>query len=224
VTGITATNLDAPGDGPRVRAWIGLGGNLGDPADTLARAVGALAALPGVRPGAVSALYATRPVGVENQPQFTNAAAGLDVPAGPDPASGALALLVALKALERSFGRRPTARWGPRAIDLDLLLFGSSEIVVERAPASLSIDAARDLGRRPDRRLLIVPHPELHARLFALAPLADVAPALVPPGWQETIAQARDRRRGAEGPDAVRRIGTWDSSSRRWAPVERPEA
>ena len=90
----------------RIRAYVGLGANIGDAADTLAGAIPALAALPRVRLVAVSRLYATVPVGVTVQPEFRNAAVALDVPGGPDPVTGALALLVALKGLERAFGRR----------------------------------------------------------------------------------------------------------------------
>jgi 2-amino-4-hydroxy-6-hydroxymethyldihydropteridine diphosphokinase len=80
----------------RVRAYIGLGANIGDAADTLAAAIHTLAALPGVRLAGVSRLYATAPVGVTDQPEFRNAVVALDVPSGPDPVTGALALLVAL--------------------------------------------------------------------------------------------------------------------------------
>src|SRR3990172_10173030 len=97
-----------------VRAYVGLGANLGAPAATLKAGIAALAALPGVRLRGVSRLYATRPVGVEDQPEFRNAVAALDVPAGPDGAAGALALLAALKILEGAFGRKRRRRWGPR--------------------------------------------------------------------------------------------------------------
>ncbi len=116
----------------RARAYIGLGANIGDAAETLVGAVHALAALPGVRLAGVSRLYATTPVGVLDQPEFRNAVTALDVPGGPDPVTGALALLIALKGLERSFGRRDGPRWGPRALDLDLLIFGRHAIRAER--------------------------------------------------------------------------------------------
>ena len=90
----------------RVRAYVGLGANIGDASETLATGVRTLAVLPGVRLHAVSRLYVTRPVGVEDQPPFRNAVVALDVPAGPDRQTGAIALLVALKGLERAFGRR----------------------------------------------------------------------------------------------------------------------
>ena len=108
----------------RVTAAIGLGSNVGDPDAVLAAAVHALGALADVRLLAVSRLYATDPVGVTDQAEFRNAVVLLDVPAGPDPQTGAIALLVALKSLERSFGRLDRGRWGPREIDLDLLTAG----------------------------------------------------------------------------------------------------
>ena len=77
----------------RVRAYVGLGANLGDAAATLAAGVRSIAALPAVRLRAVSRLYATRPVGLVDQPDFMNAVAAIDVPAGNDPATGAVALL-----------------------------------------------------------------------------------------------------------------------------------
>ncbi|MGH2467579.1 MAG: 2-amino-4-hydroxy-6-hydroxymethyldihydropteridine diphosphokinase, partial [Candidatus Limnocylindrales bacterium] len=114
-----------------MRAYIGLGANLGDVPATLAAAVGALAALPGVRLRGVSSLSRSRPVGVLDQPDFHDAVVALDVPRGPDPAAGALALLTALKGLERAFGRRQRRPWGERELDLDLLVFGRHHIVVE---------------------------------------------------------------------------------------------
>jgi 7,8-dihydro-6-hydroxymethylpterin-pyrophosphokinase len=80
-----------------------------------------------------------------------------------------------------------------------------------------------EAGRSPDpakaTRLLEVPHPEVGRRLFVLAPLADLAPDLVPPGWSETIEQARARRESVEGASAVRAVASWDSALGRW--VER---
>jgi 2-amino-4-hydroxy-6-hydroxymethyldihydropteridine diphosphokinase len=197
----------------RVRAYVGLGANLGDAAETLARGVRGLAALPGVRLRAVSRLYATEPVGVVDQPAFRNAVVGLDVPAGPDAATGAVALLVALKQLERAFGRQERERWGPRELDLDLLVFGRARLELERPPAGLSLD------RGKADRLLIVPHRDAAERLFVLAPLADIAPGLVPPGWRETVATAAARRRIEEGEEAARPIATWDPAQGTWVPT-----
>lgn len=185
----------------RVRAYIGLGANVGDPRTNLERATTALAALPGVRLQAVSPLYRTRPVGVADQPDFYNAAVALDVPRGPDPETGALALLAALKSLERSLGRRQREHWGPREIDLDLLVFGRHRIGVSR----------------PDGRWLEVPHPHARERLFVLAPLADLAPGLRPPGWHQTVESARRRQSGIEGRDAVRFAGDWLPGREQWA-------
>jgi 2-amino-4-hydroxy-6-hydroxymethyldihydropteridine diphosphokinase len=193
----------------RVRAYVGLGANVGDAAGTLEAAVHALAALPGARLRGVSRLYATAPVGVTDQPEFRNAVVALDVPGGRRPADGAVALLVALKDLERGFGRRSRERWGPREVDLDLLVFGRHRIDVPRPPEGRSDEPPKAAAR------LTVPHVEAPDRLFVLAPLADLAPGLVPPGWGETVATARDRRLEAEGPAAVRVIARWDGD--RWA-------
>lgn len=175
----------------RVRSYIGLGANVGDPRTTLQRAVRALAALPGARLRGVSRLYRTTPVGLTDQPDFLNAALALDVPAGPDPQTGALALLEALKQLETALGRQARERWGPRELDLDLLVFGRHSIAVEG----------------PGGRWLQVPHPRAHERLFVLAPLADLAPGLRPPGWGESVASARRRREAVEGPAAAVAVG-----------------
>jgi 2-amino-4-hydroxy-6-hydroxymethyldihydropteridine diphosphokinase len=195
----------------QVRAYVGLGANVGDAPATLAAAVAALAALPDTRLAGVSRLYATKPVGVEDQPEFHNAVVALDVPAGPDPATGALALLVALKATEKAFGRRKRRRWGPRELDLDLLVFGRARLELERPKAGRSTDPAKAAG------LLVVPHRDAAERLFVLAPLSDLAPGLAPPGWGHTVDWARRRREAVEGTDAVRAIGDWDPARGRWA-------
>jgi 2-amino-4-hydroxy-6-hydroxymethyldihydropteridine diphosphokinase len=198
----------------QVRAYIGLGANLGDAEATLRAAVGALAALPGARLEGVSSLYRTKPVGVEDQPDFLNAAVALDVPTSPDPEASATGLLVRLKGLERDAGRRRRRRWGPRELDLDLLLFGERRISIERPPAARSVDA--DDAPANAARLLEVPHPSMQDRLFVLAPLADLAAGLVPPGWAETVDQARQRRFAAEGADAARLVGAWSDAARAW--------
>jgi 2-amino-4-hydroxy-6-hydroxymethyldihydropteridine diphosphokinase len=186
-----------------VRAYVGLGANVGDAAGTIAAAIHALAALPGVRLRGVSRLYVTAPVGGVEQADFHNAVVALDVPAGPDPDTGAIALLVALKVLERAFGRRERERWGPREVDLDLEVFGRHRIDVERPPEGRSDDPAK--ATLP----LVVPHREARHRLFVLAPLEDLAPGLVPPGWGETVATAAARQREREGEDAVRPVARW---------------
>jgi len=190
-----------------VRAYIGLGANIGDARRALTEAVAALAALPGARLRGVSRLYRTKPVGVEEQPDFLNAVVALDVPAGADAATGATALLVTLKDLEREFGRRKRQRWGPRELDLDLLLFGRARLAIERPPAGFPLSAALDPGAAA--RLLEVPHPSMADRLFVLAPLSDLAPRLVPPGWRTTVGSAARRRAIDEGTGAAVAVATW---------------
>lgn len=138
-------------------ACIGLGANLGDAAQTLRDAFQALAALPQATLRARSQLYSTPAWGNLDQPAFVNAAAVLEtrLPA-PD-------LLAALLEIERRFGRvrDPAVHWGPRALDLDVLLYGEQSI---------------------DLPQLQVPHPYLHERAFALLPLSEIAPDAIIPG------------------------------------------
>ena len=199
---------------PRTRAYIGLGANVGDAQATLTEAVAALGALPGARFRGISRLYRTIPVGVTDQPDFLNAVVAIDGPAGSDPASGATELLLALKELERRFGRRRRRRWGPRELDLDLLVFGRARLAIERPPQGVPLSAAVDPGAAS--RLLEVPHPAMSERLFVLAPLADLASGLVPPGWHETVLTAAGRRRAIEGPNAAVPIARWAGD--RWLP------
>ena len=150
-------------------------------------------------------VFATRPVGVVDQPDFLNAVVALDVPAGPGPESGAAALLLALKGLERAFGRQDRGRWGPRELDLDMLVFGRHRNHVERSSLARSDDPAR-----AGAKWLDVPHVAAGERLFVLAPLADLAPGLVPPGWGATVESRRRERVAIEGADAVQAVATWD--------------
>jgi 2-amino-4-hydroxy-6-hydroxymethyldihydropteridine diphosphokinase len=192
-----------------VRAYIGLGANVGEAQATLTAAVHALAALPRASLMGVSRLYVTAPVEVTDQPEFHNAVVALEVPEGPGQA-GPIALLLALKSIERAFGRQERFRYGPRELDLDLLLFGEAHMSVERPEEGRSPDPAKAT------RLLEVPHPEAGRRLFVLAPLADLAPDLVPPGWSESVESARARRESIEGASAVRAIAGWDGATGRW--------
>jgi 2-amino-4-hydroxy-6-hydroxymethyldihydropteridine diphosphokinase len=182
---------------PDVRAYVGLGANLGDLETTLAAAVQAIDATPGLRVRAVSPLYATRPVGPPGQPEYRNAVAALDVRTSGSPREAAVGHLLALKAIERTFGRKPRRRWAPREIDLDLLIFGRHAITVMEPP-------------------LTVPHLLAQQRLFVLAPLRDLVPRLRPPGWHETVESAYRRQLSVEGRDAVRVVGRWDRAAGRW--------
>jgi 2-amino-4-hydroxy-6-hydroxymethyldihydropteridine diphosphokinase len=138
------------------RAYVGLGANLGDRAATLARAIELLGAWPGIEVVAVSSFRETAPVGYLDQPRFLNAAVAIDTSLEPE------AVLEALLAIERELGRvREGPRFGPRTVDLDLLLVESVTL---------------------DRPGLTLPHPRLHERAFALEPLAELDPALVVPG------------------------------------------
>jgi 2-amino-4-hydroxy-6-hydroxymethyldihydropteridine diphosphokinase len=195
----------------RVRAYLGLGANLGDAAATLAHAVASLDVEPGIRVRGVSRLYATAPWGVRDQPEFRNAAVAIETTLAP------LDLLVVLKRLEREAGRGDGRRWGPRVLDLDLLVYGRQRIRLERPPEARSLEAETDPAKAA--RLLEVPHRDLGKRLFVLAPLADLAPRLIPPGWHGTIESRRRAVAATEPPDAVRPIGRWDAAGGRWRPA-----
>jgi 2-amino-4-hydroxy-6-hydroxymethyldihydropteridine diphosphokinase len=140
-----------------VRAFVALGGNLGDVAATFAAALACLDQLPGTSVRARSSLYRNPPLGDAAQPEYLNAVAAIDTTLAPPE------LLQALLAIERRFGRTrdPGARWTPRTLDLDLVLYGDR---VVDAPG------------------LHVPHPALHERAFVLVPLAEIAPDAVVPG------------------------------------------
>jgi 2-amino-4-hydroxy-6-hydroxymethyldihydropteridine diphosphokinase len=202
-----------------VRAYLGLGANLGDAQATLVWAVGAISGSAGVRVRRVSRLYATRPVGVEDQPTFYNAAVSLDVRVATGFVDDALRLLERLKALEREAGRRHRRRWGPRELDIDLLIFGRHAIHVPRTEAARSSDPAR-----ADVQWLDVPHEAAAERAFVLAPLADLAPGLVPPGWGVSVAVALRRQLALEGSDAIRVVGDWVAARGAWRPTGRSQA
>lgn len=133
------------------RAWIGLGGNVGNVRANMVRALHLLARDPGIRVVKVSALYATPPWGKLDQPDFLNAAAELSTSLDPR------GLLEACLVAEHALRRVRAERWGPRTIDLDILAMEGVTV--------------RETG-------LEIPHPRLNVRAFALAPLADLAPEL----------------------------------------------
>lgn len=129
------------------RAYIGLGSNLAEPAEQLRQALAALQQLPRSRLAAVSSFYASDSL-LPRQPRYTNAVAALDTDLQP------LQLLDALQAIELNQGRERHERWGPRTLDLDILLFGDRLI---------------------DEPRLRVPHYQMHLRAFVLYPLAEIA-------------------------------------------------
>jgi len=161
----------------RHRAYLGLGSNLGDRTGHLQRAVDALCIEPGVRVVGVSAVYKTEPVGGPAQDDYLNAVVALDTD------RSARDLLEIGQRLEATAGRVRTERWGPRPLDVDVLLVGDERI------------------EEPD---LVVPHPRLHERAFVLAPLHDLAPDLVTEpadGWDgvQRIEVALDVRHPQSG-------------------------
>lgn len=196
-------------------AAIGLGANVGPARQTLVHAVTVLRALPGVTLEGVSRLYRTRPVGPVVQHDFWNAAVTLRVPAGRAPEEGAMALLIALKGLEQALGRRQRERWGPREVDLDLLLYGPHRLRVERDLLARSDDQARG-----GAQWLVVPHPLAAERAFVLAPLADLLPEQEPPGWGLSVTDAWARARDREGEAAARVVADWDEASGSWRDLE----
>ena len=132
--------------------YLGLGSNLGDRLAQLVAAVRALEA-EGVAPRRRSPLYESAPVGPADQPWYLNAVLEAETALGP------LDLLAAVKRVEAAIGRRPGVRWGPRVVDVDVLLYGD-RVVDECEP------------------WLTIPHPELWKRRFVLAPLRDLRPDL----------------------------------------------
>lgn len=133
------------------RCYLGLGSNMGDREWYLREAVARLAAMAGIHINRVSSIYETEPVGFTEQPPFLNAVAVIDT------SLPVRQMLAACMEVEESLERKRDVRWGPRTIDMDILLYGDSHIC------------------SPE---LTVPHPRLHERLFVLIPLLEVAPNL----------------------------------------------
>ena len=141
---------------------LSLGSNLGDRADCLRRALEALAALPDTRLAAQSGVHETAPWGVADQPSFLNLAAEIETDLAP------LELLNAVKTLEVRLGRTPGPQWGPRVIDIDLVLWE---------------DRVMETGA------LTLPHPRFRERAFVLLPLREIAPDAVDPVTGRTVAE-----------------------------------
>ena len=133
-------------------AFIALGSNLAEPLTQVNNALAALARIPGSRVVATSSFYRTQPLGPQDQPDYLNAAVALET------TLSAEALLDNTQRIELEQGRvRKAERWGPRTLDLDIMLFGDATINTER---------------------LIVPHYDMKNRAFMLLPLSEIAPAL----------------------------------------------
>lgn len=140
--------------------YIGFGSNIGDRLAHIRNAMHALAETEGITLQKISSVYQTDPVGYETQAQFLNGVAAIETHLPP------LSLLCTLKNIEASVGRQHRIRWGPREIDLDILMYGDLCFQTEK---------------------LVIPHPEMHLRRFVLAPLAEIAPDFVHPVLKETI-------------------------------------
>ena len=149
---------------PAVEAYVGLGSNLEAPRQQIERALEALGHLPLTGRVSASRLYVSTPVGPQDQPDFVNAVARLETRLSP------LALLDQLQAMEQRHRRVRQQRWGPRTLDLDLLLYGDRRIETPR---------------------LRVPHPEMAARAFVLVPLAELAPGLRLPDGRRVAELSR---------------------------------
>jgi para-aminobenzoate synthetase component 1 len=150
-------------------AYLGLGGNLGDRRALLASALGHLASAPAVRIARVSPVYETKAVGLTDQPDFLNLVVELETTLTPH------ALLDLCLSIEQRLGRVRRERWGPRTLDIDVLLHTGHSLADDR---------------------LTLPHPRLHERAFVLAPLADLAPDLLVNGTPVRVHLARSDRTG----------------------------
>jgi 2-amino-4-hydroxy-6-hydroxymethyldihydropteridine diphosphokinase len=146
---------------PLTRALIGLGSNVGDRLQFLRRAVKHLGHTLGIHVRAISSVYETAPVGPTAQAWFLNAVVAVDTSADP------VILLQQTQAIERTLGRETTYHWGPRTIDLDIILYGNIQTTTA---------------------ILTIPHPELCQRAFVMIPLLELAPGLVLPDGTEVSA------------------------------------
>ncbi len=157
-----------------VVAYLGLGSNVGDRTAALAAALRLLDGAAGVELAVCSSVYETEPWGVTEQPAFLNLAAGVRTTLEP------LQLLAVCQRVESQVGRTETYRWGPRVIDVDILLYGEEIVSVAT----------------PD---LQIPHARMSERAFVLAPLAQIADSAIVPPAGTTVGQLLARVDGADG-------------------------
>jgi len=149
-----------------VTAYLGLGSNLGDREGTLRRAIELIGTAPSVRVDSVSSFYETEPVGFVEQGRFINAAACVKT------TLSAHELLRVCQGVEYALGRVRTIKWGPRTLDIDILLYGDDVL---------------------DTEDLKVPHPLMHERRFVLEPLSEIAPDAFHPVLRMTVRELLDR-------------------------------
>jgi len=168
-------------------AFVGIGSNRLDPAAQCREAFRRMDTASGIRVLRRSSLYRTEPVGPEDQPWFINAVAEIRTELSPRN------LLEVLKEIERKMGRLDGPRWGPRVIDLDLLLYGQ-QVVAEQG--------------------LNIPHPEMHRRRFVLEPLCELASYAIHPGFGVSIRGLLDRM---TDPGLVERCPTKKPANERYA-------
>ncbi|MFH1379880.1 MAG: 2-amino-4-hydroxy-6-hydroxymethyldihydropteridine diphosphokinase [bacterium] len=144
-----------------VIAYVGLGSNLGNKKKNITKAVQLISHVPGIHMVACSRLYKTKPMYEKKQPDFINGVVKIKT------RLKAEQLLKSLKEIERALGRRVSYRYGPRAIDLDVLLYGKNKF---------------------KKKSLIIPHKRMHERMFVLKPLVEISPGAVHPGFHRRCA------------------------------------
>ena len=147
---------------PIFEVYLGLGSNLGDRKRNIEKAIDLLGKTSNIKTSSISKFYETAPIGLKDQPNFLNAAIKVETTLKP------LKLLAVCQSIERRLKRVRTIRWGPRTIDIDILLYG-------------------DLIIKSDK--LTIPHPEMHKREFVLKPLNDIAPSVIHSLNGKTVAE-----------------------------------
>jgi len=178
------------------RVLLGLGSNVGDREGQIRRAVEALGQLPKTALIKKSSSLETEPFGVKTQGRFLNAAALLETSLSPEE------LLAACQQIERVLGRQPRERWGPREIDLDILLYGDQVI--------------RSAG-------LMVPHPYFAMRSFALEPAAEIAPEMRHPTLETTVSELAAHRRALLNEGYEMEVFSTPEQAQNWAKARRRE-